>query len=189
MKWEQQGFDDYDPEFREAIYQERKRHYFNAEKQYPSDDKPLSWAQLEKFFWSKLVQIGWRMNRLKDGKNPPMDSVQLVLICQKCEEALKTITANTATRGELLRVTPHVSRHKLTSRKCKSSKAQAEAAAQVELEEKGKPLPKYTPEWLDHKERRSREEEKHYRVTEAKRQAIAEKKTRRKFGLDDGYER
>ena len=79
--------------------------------------------------------------------------------------------AHNATRTNLLRVTPHVARHKVSSKSCSKDKAQEEAIAKAISEERHKPLVHPESKYKE-KAKWHSEQEYNHRLYEAKQRAL-----------------
>ena len=80
--------------------------------------------QIDKLFWSKLVNLGWRTTSTFP------DSVgtftQFVLVCQDCDKAIYTITRNSITHDQAqivsskTFVSEELAKHKESAKGCKA---------------------------------------------------------------------
>jgi hypothetical protein len=57
-------------------------------------EKPLSESQVDELFWNKLVQLGWRLNKVENDK---LKAIQLMFICRDCGKGLHSQQSHTVT--------------------------------------------------------------------------------------------
>jgi hypothetical protein len=58
------------------------------------EGEPLSDSEVEALFWSKLVQLGWRLNKVENDK---LKAIQLMFICRDCGKGLNSQQSHTVT--------------------------------------------------------------------------------------------
>lgn len=67
---------------------------FEGEKWHEPEEKPLSESEVETLFWNKLVQLGWRLNKVENDK---LKAIQLMFICRDCGKGLHSQQSHTVT--------------------------------------------------------------------------------------------
>jgi hypothetical protein len=80
--------------------QHKKPEYYQPELPFHEDwskepaEKPLRDSEVNKLFWNKLVQLGWRMNEVQ---HLNLKTIQFMFTCQDCGKGLHTQQAHTIT--------------------------------------------------------------------------------------------
>jgi hypothetical protein len=75
-------------------YQKHEQFLHEPSMSHVPEEKPLSESEVEALFWSKLVQLGWRLNKVENDK---LKAIQLMFICKDCGKGLHSQQSHTVT--------------------------------------------------------------------------------------------
>jgi len=75
-------------------YQKHEQFSHESLMSHEPKEKPLSESEVETLFWNKLVQLGWRLNKVENDK---LKAIQLMFICRDCGKGLHSQQSHTVT--------------------------------------------------------------------------------------------